>query len=247
MIGIIVQARMASTRLPGKMLLEINGKPLIDYVFSQLEHVQKQNIVILATTKNPVDDTLAAYAKVKGITCFRGSENNVLERFYQAATQQNLQHVIRITGDCPFIDPEVCNRIIDFYFREQVDLAGTGDSFADGVDFEILSFKTLDKIYCNAKLQSEKEHVTLYAYNNPEEFKIAILENETNDSQYRFTLDEPDDLKVIEQIIKAFSKNGVIKFTTKEIKNFLDQHPEVFQLNTHIIRNDGLLKSLRND
>jgi len=247
MIGAIVQARMTSSRLHGKVLLTVQGKPIIDYLFAQLEQIQKLDKIILATTTNSEDDPLVEYAVKNQIYYFRGSEHDVLERYYQAATEYNLQHILRITGDCPLLDPFICDQIIDLYLEEQADVVGTGPTFAEGLDCEIFSLSVLTDAYQKAKLKSEREHVSLFLYNHKDHYKVIEVENETDDSKYRFTLDEPEDFHVIEAIINGISLKSSELYTAEKIKSFLDQHPEIFRLNNHIIRNEGLLLSLEKD
>jgi spore coat polysaccharide biosynthesis protein SpsF (cytidylyltransferase family) len=246
-IGAIIQARMTSTRLPGKVLLDIKGIPTIYYLFEQLKQVQKLDKIILATTTNKNDDSLAAYAAKQGVRYFRGSEQDVLERFYMAARHYKILHVMRVTGDCPLLDPEICDRVISTYLNKRVDFVHTGPTFAEGLDCEIFSFQALEEAYHNAKLKSEREHVTLYLHNHAKNFTTVTLENETDDGKYRFTLDEPEDFQVIKAIIEGLSSEKTGSFTAEKVKSFLDQHPDISRLNADIIRNEGLLKSLRDD
>ncbi len=247
MIGAIVQARMTSTRVPGKVLLKVKNRPLLDYLYAQLRQVEKIDKIILATTINKEDEPLAEYAAKRKIDCFRGSENDVLDRYYQAAKSYKLSHIMRITSDCPFVDPNVCNRVIETYYSEETDYVHTDSTFAEGLDCEFLSFSVLEQVYQSARLKSEREHVTLYVHNHPELFKITALHNTTDDSRYRFTVDEPKDFEVVKAIIEGLSEEKPCVFTAEKVKAFLDEHPEIFRLNANIIRNEGLLKSLAED
>lgn len=243
----IVQARMTSSRLPGKVLMLIEGKPVLDYLFAQLKFVKKLDKVILATTLNQEDDPIIDFAKSRGIDYFRGSEPDVLERFYLAASQNNAQHIMRITGDCPLIDPDVCSRVIDCYLNEQVDLVNTGTSFAEGLDCEVFSFSALETAHQAATKISEREHVTLYIHQHIDDFKKLTLENSTNDSKFRITLDEKEDFQVIEAIIRGIENKEDHPIEFKKVKEFLENHTEVSQLNSSIVRNEGLKKSLAAD
>ena len=247
MIGAIIQARMASTRLPGKVMFPVKERPMIHYLIAQLQHVRKLDKIVLATTTNKEDDPLVDFAIEQGINYFRGSEHDVLDRNYQTAKSYSIQHILRITGDCPLVDPEVCELVIHTYSQNKADYVYLGPSFAEGVDCEIISYKSLKKAHQNARLKSEREHVTLYFFNHPDKFVIISVNNKIDDSKYRFTLDEDSDFKVIKAIIEGSSQAESAPFKAENIKSFLDHHPKVFQLNQHIVRNEGLIKSLNND
>ncbi len=247
MIGAIVQARMTSTRLPGKVLLSINGRPVIDYLFTQLQHVSQLDTIVLATTTNVEDDPLIKYAEEQNLFYFRGSEHDVLERYYYAAKQYNIQHVMRITADCPFQDPNICNQIIELYMKEQTDFVHTGPTFAEGLDCEIFSLKALEEAYHHVKLKSEREHLTLYMHSHADHYNKLTLSNTSDDSQYRFTLDQEEDFQVISGIIEGLSLDKNEIFTAEKIISFLNKNPHIFDLNSGIVRNEGLVKSLKND
>lgn len=247
MILAIVQARMFSTRLPGKVMKEVLGKPLIGYLLERLACSIRIDRIIVATSAKKGNDEMCKYIKSKGLDVYRGSEDDVLGRFYHTAAKHNPKSIVRITGDCPLIDPEICDQVINIYLKEKADYVYLGPTFAEGLDCEIFSFPALKVAYKNAKMKSEREHVTLYFHNHPELFNIIAVKNETDDSKYRFTVDEPKDFEVIKAIIEALYKRNSVPFHFKEIKQFLDDHPDIFQKNAYIIRNEGLLKSLRAD
>ncbi|MGK5093315.1 glycosyltransferase family protein [Deltaproteobacteria bacterium TL4] len=244
MIGAIIQARMTSTRLPGKVLKTVLGRPVIDYLFQQLNHVPSLNIKVLATTTNPADDPLVEYAKTHQIPCFRGSEQDVLERYYQAACQFGIQHVVRITSDCPLLDPRICEQVIQKYMNESIDFVHTGETVAEGLDCEIFTFKALETAYQTARLKHEREHVTLFLHNHPELFKKITFHNPTDDSHYRFTIDEPEDFQVFEKIVEALPLKTGEFYRSEVIKSFIDKNSEIMKINSKIIRNEGLIKSL---
>ncbi|RJO61827.1 acylneuraminate cytidylyltransferase [candidate division WS5 bacterium] len=247
MVGAIVQARMTSTRLPGKVLRMIKERPVIDYLFERLLHCKRLDTAVLATTTNQQDDLLEEYAVRMNLQCFRGSEEDVLDRFWGAARTFNIEHIVRITADCPLIDPKICDRVIETYLIETPDYVVTGPRFAEGLDCEIFSLNALETSHKNAIKKSEREHVTLYINNHPELFRTIIIENETDDSQYRFTVDEPQDYDVVTHIIDALYRDGHFPFNAGEIKHYLDLHPEIVSLNSGITRNEGLILSLEKD
>ena len=243
----IIQARMTSTRLPGKVLMEVMGRPLLSYQIERLSFSKRIDDIIMATTTNREDDPVAKLAQKEGIKVYRGTEEDVLDRYYQASKKYNAEHILRLTGDCPVIDPDICDRIIKVYFSSGADYVHTGGSFAEGLDCGIINFKTLSAAWHKARLKSEREHVTLYLRNHPEKFFIITTENETDDSNYRITVDEQKDFFVVKTILENLYEGTKNYFTIKEIKSFLDNHREIYKLNADIVRNEGLLNSLSKD
>lgn len=247
MIAAIVQARMTSSRLPGKVLKEIMGTPILAYLIERLTFSKLIDKIILATTTNKEDDDIASFAVREKIPCYRGSENDVLDRYYQAAAKFDISHIVRITGDCPLVDPYLCDKMIGECLNAKAGYVYMGPSFAEGLDCEVLSFSALEKAWKDSVLKSEREHVTLYIYNHPELFNHIVLHNETDDSKYRITIDEPEDYAVVKLIIEKLYRKGLQPFSTAEIKDFLDKNPDILSLSAHIVRNEGLLKSLKED
>jgi spore coat polysaccharide biosynthesis protein SpsF len=247
MLAAIVQARMTSTRLPGKVLKEVMGRPLLWYLVERLRMVDNIEKIIIATTTNKEDNLIIKFCEKTELDYYRGSENDVLDRYYQTAKLFGVEHVMRITSDCPLIDPRICDRVIKEYLSSHADYVHTGPTFAEGVDCEILSFKALEKAWREAGLMSEREHITLYIHNHPELFRKITLTNKTNDSKYRFTVDEQEDFLVVKAMLEGLYKENSPPFTTEEIKDFLDTRQDIFMLNAHIVRNQGLLKSLKED
>lgn len=238
---------MTSTRLPGKVLMKVMGRPLLSYQIERLRFSKIIDKIIIATTTNKEDDPIVELCQKEDIIFYRGSEDDVLGRYYQAGKKYNVVHIMRLTADCPLIDPDICNSIADSYFENGIDYIRTGETFAEGLDCEIIGFGALAKAWREAKLKAEREHVTLYLRNHPELFKTMIKENETDDSRYRLTVDEERDFLVVEAILENLYNGNDSYFTVREIKSYLDSHPEVYRLNSDIIRNEGLLKSLNGD
>jgi spore coat polysaccharide biosynthesis protein SpsF len=243
----IIQARMTSTRLPGKVLMEVMGRPLLSYQIERLRFSKRIDEIIIATTANKGDDPVAELAHKEGLKVFRGSEHDVLDRYYQAAKEFKIKHIMRLTADCPLIQPNICDRITFAYFQMGCDYLRTGPTFVEGLDCEIFSFRALDKAWKNANLKSEREHVTLYFRNHPELFAIKTVENETDDSKYRITVDQEDDYLVVKAIIENLYGGNDKYFKIEEIKSFLESNPGIFAINRSIGRNEGLLKSLEED
>lgn len=242
----IVQARMGSKRLPGKVMKEVLGKPLIGYLLERLSRSKKIDGIVLATSVNKENDILCDYVEGIGYEVFRGSEQDVLGRYYQAAKKYNAKTVVRITGDCPLIDPGVCDELVKLYSKNGAEVARITPRLAEGLDCEVFSFKVLEYMHKNAERPSEKEHVTMYITNNPAIFKINVLEKAEDEGMYRITVDEPEDFEVVKNIIENLYKPGEF-FDFGKIKNYLDQNPDIFRINAHITRNEGLKKSLDNE
>jgi spore coat polysaccharide biosynthesis protein SpsF (cytidylyltransferase family) len=246
-VDAIIQARMTSTRLPGKVLMEVMGKPLLNYQIERLRFSKMIESIIIATTTNKEDDRICELAQKEGLNLFRGSEDDVLDRYYQAAKEYKVKNVMRLTADCPLIASEVCDIVASDYFENDVDYICTGKTFAEGLGCEVIGFKALAKAWFEAKLKSEREHVTLYIRNHPELFRTMFKENDIDDSRYRITVDEEEDFIVVKAILEFLYKDDEIYFSINEIKRFFNENPDIYQINKEIIRNEGLLKSLRND
>lgn len=240
----IIQARMTSTRLPGKILMKVMGRPLLSYQVERLRLSKRVNDIVIATSVEKEDDPVAELAQKECLKCYRGSGDDVLDRYYQAAKRYNIKHVMRITADCPLLQHDICDRIAEVYFDSGVDYVHTGETFAEGLDCEVVSFRALSQAWQEAKLKCEHEHVTLYIRTHPEKFQSITVENKTDDSKYRITVDEKEDFLVVKEILENLYKGKDNYFNIREIKSFLDTHPKIYELNAHITRNEGLLKSI---
>ena len=234
----IVQARVGSIRLPGKVLKEINGKSLIEILFHRLSQSKKIDKLILATSVNKENDTLANLVEKLGFDVFRGSENDVLGRYYNAAKKYNPETVVRITGDCPIIDPKLVDEIISLYEKENADYVSNTSppTFPDGLDVEVFSFDSLKEANKKAKTSHEREHVTPFIRAN-KNLKNINLSNDTDLSKERWTVDDPEDLSVIENILNHFAPN--LDFSWWDVLELKQSHPEYFEANQHITRNKG--------
>ena len=247
MILAIVQARMSSSRLPGKVLKNILGKPVIGYLFERLKCAKRIDKIILATSINSENDDLCLYIQSLGFDVFRGSEDNVLERYYLSAMKYAANGIVRITGDCPLIDPQLCDRLIDEFLEQKVDYAYLTPMFAEGLDCEVLSYSAVKQCYQNAKLVSECEHVTRYIINHKDQFKIFQLDNSEDDSRYRIVLDEQEDFEALRILFENYYGKLHPRGHFSDIKQYLDTHPELIKMNARVIRNEGIIKSLQND
>ena len=251
MIIAIVQARMGSSRLPDKVMKKVLEKPLIDYLLERVSVVEKVDKIILATTTKPEDDSLAKHVTLLGYDVFRGSEDDVLSRYYHAFYEfkdelEKSNAIVRITGDCPLIDSYLIDEVIKVYQEKSMDYVALSPDFSEGLDVEIFSEKLLTKAFNEAKLPSEREHVALFFHNNKALFNMCRVENSSDDSSYRITVDEEQDFVVVKCIIEYFSKND-LAMNTQNIKDYLDSNPSIYNLNANIIRNEGLQISLEKE
>jgi glutamate-1-semialdehyde 2,1-aminomutase len=237
----IVQSRMGSTRLPGKVLKKVNDKTLIEILLYRLSRSKKIDKIILATSESRENDLLAETVAKLGFDVFRGSENDVLDRYYQAAKRYNPKAVVRITGDCPLIDPSIVDSVINQFEKEKVDYLNnvTPPTYPDGMDVEIFSFETLREAWKKAESSHEREHVSPFIRNN-NIFTKSYLTNEKNYGHERLTVDEPNDLKVVAGIINFFWPN--LDFSMDNIMDLKKEQPSLFTHNKSIGRNEGAKK-----
>lgn len=249
MIAAIVQARMSSSRLPGKVMREILGKPMIIHELERLKSCETLDKVILATSVDESDTQLAEKVKDAGWEVYRGSLDDVLERYVQCAKAYGADHVVRITGDCPVIDPEVVDCTVRVHLAHGNDYTSNGlgrATYPDGLDTEIMTAGALAKADREARLASEREHVTPYIVKHPELFKLEGIENDEDISYERWTVDEPEDFEFVTRVYEdLYPKNP--HFRMKDVQALLQNHPELRQINDGFERNEGFAKSLRED
>jgi len=229
---------MGSTRLPSKVMKAVCGKPLIEILLLRLSHSKKIDKIILATPESSENDSLAHIVKKLGYDVFRGSENDVLGRYYHAAKQYKPESVIRLTGDCPIIDPSVVDEVIYLYEKENADYASNTNppTYPDGLDVEVFSYKSLEEANNKAKNSHDREHVTPYI-RAKKKFINFNLSNNQDYSNERWTVDNPEDFRVIENILNHFAPN--LDFTWKDVLKLKISHPDYFEANKSIQRNAG--------
>lgn len=248
MILAILQARVSSTRLPGKVLKPILGKPMLLLQIERVRRAKGLDKLLVATSTDPSDDAIEALCRKNSIGCSRGSLRDVLDRFYRAALPFRPEHVVRLTGDCPLADPEVIDRVIEAHLNGSFDYTSNAlePTYPDGLDVEIVRFAILEQAWKETTLPSHREHVTLYVYQHPELFRTANVRSDQDLSALRWTVDEPADLEVVKSIYEGlYPKNPA--FTIRDILSFLDSHADLKVLNTAYRRNEGLAKSLAED
>lgn len=249
MIAIIIQARLAAKRLPGKVLKKINGKPLLEILISRLRYCKTVKNIIIATTENPKDKKIVALAKKLKIPVFWGSENDVLDRYYRAASKFKAKDIVRITGDCPLIDPAIIDKVVSVYKKNKKDIDYVSNvhppTFPDGMDVEVFSFEALRKSWKKATLRSEREHVTSYIVNHPKIFRTKNVSYKKNFSNLRLTIDNKEDLILAKNLFNILKNNK--RFGLEDILNIWRTNPNIFFINQHYRRNEGYIKSLETD
>jgi len=240
----VVQARMGSARFPGKVLEDVAGHPMLWHVVHRLRKAKLVDKVVVATTDRPLDDPIVDFCQDDGLACFRGDESDVLDRFYQAAKAHHADVVIRITADCPLIDPAVVDRVVERFQQGDCDYASNTSpyTYPDGLDTEVFSFAALERAWRDANKPSEREHVTPYL--RTQIFRNANVQSEipVSPSQYRWTVDHPADLIFVRKVYAAFSQNEDFGF--REIFQFLKERPELTTIQAETITNEGYYKSL---
>ncbi|MBE1555019.1 cytidylyltransferase domain-containing protein [Sporosarcina limicola] len=233
----IIQARMGSTRLPGKIVRKVMDKTILEY---QLERVQQSKLideVIVATTQKESDNVIVALCQHLGIHVYRGSENDVLARYYEAAVECKAGIIVRLTSDCPLIDAEVIDQVIQLYLDRQGEIDYASNimerTFPRGLDTEVFSFRALQKAYESASLERDREHVTAYLYTNPGEFQLGNITSSQNLGSHRWTVDTEEDFELIRRIIESLYPQKAI-FTVQDIIELLDENPAWVEINAHI-------------
>jgi len=242
-IGAIIQARMTSTRLPGKVLMDIEGKPMLWHVINRLKFCKELDDIILAISDLEESDILEKFAKENKIKYFRGSEDNVLERHYKAAKKFKCDVIVRITSDCPLVDPAIVDRTIKKHLDSRADFTANfregkkGESiersFPRGLEIEVFNFLTLKKAKQQAKKQYQKEHVDPYICEHPEIFHLASIKNEEDFSYMRWTVDEIKDLEFVRKVYKRLYPKKKM-FYMEDVVTLLRKYPELMEINKDV-------------
>jgi spore coat polysaccharide biosynthesis protein SpsF (cytidylyltransferase family) len=241
----IIQARMSSTRLPGKVMLEVSGKTILGHVVDRLKYSNRLDAVMVATTTGPSDDIIVKWCSENKVPVFRGDLNDVLDRYYQAAKSFGAKTVVRITSDCPLIDPELVDRVIDKFSEGVYDHVSVGAGYPDGLDAEAFSFAALEKAHREARLTSEREHVTPYIWKNPGVFRLSSITPERDLSWMRWTVDDEKDFDLVSRIYEGLGEKKI--FHMQDVLEFLEKRPKLLEINSMTVRNEGYAKSLRED
>lgn len=248
MIIAILQARVSSTRLPGKVLRPILGVPMLERQLERLASLKAIDRLMVATSVEKSDMPIVQLCRTLGVDCFRGSLDDVLDRYYHAAEQLDPETVVRLTGDCPLADPEIIDAGIRYFLEHSYDYVSNimDRTFPVGLDFEVFRYQSLETAWREARLPSEREHVTPFIKNRPERFHIGHFKNDVDLSHHRWTVDEPEDFKFVASVYEALYP-GNPRFSMDDILDLLAQHPELSEINYHIVHGEGYRKSLHSD
>lgn len=236
-VVIIVQARVSSTRLPGKIFKEVLGRPLLDYVIERLRRVSLADNIVIATTTNPKDQEVVSFCCNASYDLFRGSEDDVLKRYAEAARAFDADIIVRICSDCPLIDPAIIDAAIQLYHAKapNVDYVSNtlNRTYPRGMDVEVFSLKTLLEAEQKAVKSEEREHVTPYIWSHPDLYKLAQTTQKNNESHHRWTVDTEEDFTLIKKILESvYPLNPA--FTKDQVIDLLKHHPDWFYINQHI-------------
>jgi spore coat polysaccharide biosynthesis protein SpsF len=232
-VAAIIQARMGSTRLSGKVLAGVGDHPMLWYVIERTRAAETLDKVIVATTTEPADDIIVAFCRQHGVSCFRGSEKDVLDRYYHAARQHDVEIIVRITSDCPLIDPGIVDKTVRSFLAEQPDYASNSlvRTYPRGLDTEVMTVRALETAWREARQPYQRSHVTPYIYENPGRFRILSVTGEEDYSAYRWTVDTPEDLELVRAIYARFESK---EFFFSDVLRLMEREPELAEINRSI-------------
>jgi len=237
-IAAIVQTRMGSTRLPGKVLMDIGGKTMLARVVERIRRCPLVDEVVIATSTESRDDAVAQACRNTGITCVRGSESDVLDRYRQAAEESRADAAIRITSDCPLFDPALLHQVIQAFFSSHADYASNflDRRYPRGLECEVFSRAVLERASREAKQSYEREHVTPYIFEHPELFRHAAVTNDSDLSSYRWTVDTLHDLEFVRAVYERLGQDGA--FGWQDVLRLVEREPELSAINQSIVQKD---------
>jgi len=236
-VAAIIQARMGSTRLPGKVLKKVLGKTLLEYQIERVKRAKTLDEIIIATTIKESDDQIVQLCQQFSIPYYRGSEEDVLSRYYEAATEFGVDVIVRLTSDCPIIDPTVIDKVVEHYLenKDRYDYVSNTltRTYPRGLDTEVMSYEVLKKAHEEAKELVYREHVTAYIYHHPSQFKLYNVLNEKNESKHRWTVDTEEDFLLIKHILETLYPINPL-FTVEDVIQILRDKPEWVEINAHV-------------
>lgn len=246
MLAAIIQARLGSTRLPGKTLADLQGKPMLARLVERVRAVRGIDAIVVATTTAPSDEPIVEFAASEGLPCFRGSEEDVLDRFYQTARHFEVRDIIRVTPDCPLIDPRVIEEVVAAYRKGGYDYVSNiiRRTFPDGLDVEVFSIGTLERTWRETTRTSDREHVTPYM--RTAGFRVFNVEHPVNLSHFRWAVDRADDLAFVRAVYARLGQNGRL-FHLEDVLDLLSREPQLTQISTQGTVNEGFYRSLLKD
>lgn len=234
----IIQARMGSSRLPGKVMLDIKGRPMLDWVITRARRAKLVDDVAVATTTDASDDPIEAYCKAHGVPVYRGDVFDVLDRYYQAARAFHADTIVRLTADCPLLDPYVVDQTVRRFFADGADFAANRlpppfkRTFPIGLDTEVCSFAALERAWKEADQKYQREHVMPYLYDEDGRFKVVVVNNPEDFGDQRWTVDTPEDLEFVRQVVAGFGHFD--DFNWMDVLALLDRNPSLLEINAQI-------------
>jgi spore coat polysaccharide biosynthesis protein SpsF len=234
----IIQARMGSTRLPGKVLRKIEGKSMLARVAGRLRQASLLDAIVVATTDQSRDDAIVEECRRIPVAVFRGSELDVLDRYFMAAQAHRSDTVVRVSADCPLIDPEVVDQVVGVFGHEKPDYASNTleRTYPRGLDTEVMTFGCLQRAWTEAHEPYQRVHVTPYIYQNPDKFRLRSIISEKDYSHYRWTVDTPEDLQFVRTLYALLENED--RFSWREVLRVLSQNSGLDSLNQHIRQKD---------
>jgi spore coat polysaccharide biosynthesis protein SpsF len=230
---------MSSSRLPGKILMEVGGQPMLAQVVERVRMARSVDEVIVATTTDPSDDPVAEWCARHNVPCERGSLFDVLDRYYQAAKVHHADVVVRITADCPLVDPWLIDQVVQAYYESKADFAANRlpppwkRTYPIGLDVEVCSFAALERAWIEAKGPHQREHVMPYLYDTPGRFHIHVVNAEADYGSLRWTVDTPEDLQAIRELYRLLGSRR--DFTWHDVLAVWQAHPELETINQSVI------------
>ena len=234
----IIQARMGSSRLPGKVLKDICGQPMLAWVVERVAQSKRIDQVVVATTTDESDDPIVEFCQKRSFACFRGDVFDVLDRYYQAALHYRAEIIVRVTGDCPLIDPQLIERVLDEFQTGKLDFAANRlpppykRTYPIGMDVEIASMHALSEAWQNASEQHQREHVMPYLYAGPKAYRISVVDAEADYGDQRWTVDTPQDLEFIRKLAELLECRR--DFTWLDVLALVQAHPELSEINSTV-------------
>ena len=255
--SVIIQARLGSKRLPKKIFKKINGKTILEYVISQVKCSKSVDEIIIATTKLKEDNEIVQFCKKNKINFFRGSSDDLLDRYYKCAKQNSCKTIVRITSDCPLIDPKIIDKTIKIFQENSYDYVSNNIekindkwenstcNFPQGMTVEVTNMKTLYRAWKLAKNFSEREHVFPYVQFNPQKFNITSIKNTKKLDMIRCTIDRPQDLKFLRKLFSYLPKKVPVHIS--DIEKTISNHPKMIKTNQNILFDEGYQSSLEKD
>ena len=242
MILAVLQARMSSSRLPGKVLSPVLGEPMLLRQIERIKRARQISQLIVATSSESSDDAIERVCATRQVSCFRGDLDDVLDRFYQIAKRSAAEHVVRLTADCPLIDPQLIDDVIELHLKGGFNYTSNAieRTFPDGLDVEVATFESLEIAWRESQLPSEREHVTEFIQNRPERFKLGHQKQSADMSLMRWTVDQPEDLDFVRAIYSALYTDRP-EFNWKDVLVYLKSNPALCKMNAHFAGVDANL------